>query len=449
MLGFFLVLLDVCLSLLLKCTRECNCEIFHSLIGEEFRALFISTVRTFHTCKPQQDSLYANGSEKQLYWEFLSDPKLLNTAVTRARCLVAVVGDPVSLCTLGECRGLWRDFIKRCSEKGGLYGTKMKDLEKEINACIASIQLNPEAELFVPRKVLTQNTGLKQEETKQDYPESFRHQSAYENQLVERDQHPSYQHPHTKDVWSKSFRAPTEDVVQDLPLSKCQPPNQDEEPEATFEEDNDFPDYLLEDATVFPKFMDEIIQAFVAECEETLNLDATNAKLFEDDEFPTLQSVATKHPKTISNVREPQLPAINERVDIKDLLPEVRLVNGRVEVRLVNLGFYRSPSDRATRVMVSSKHQDFLDPSVLRRLVQEEPDRYVICNLRMSPEKSEVAYAEVEDTSIPDILIKGRVRQAFHKDKVVVKLFDKKMQTKGESSVLQAQGKVVGTFSFF
>lgn len=35
---------------------------------------------------------------------FLSNKKLLNTAVTRAQSLVAVIGDPVSLCTIGRCR---------------------------------------------------------------------------------------------------------------------------------------------------------------------------------------------------------------------------------------------------------------------------------------------------------------------------------------------------------
>ncbi len=35
---------------------------------------------------------------------FLSNVKLLNTAITRAQSLVAVVGDPISLCSIGKCR---------------------------------------------------------------------------------------------------------------------------------------------------------------------------------------------------------------------------------------------------------------------------------------------------------------------------------------------------------
>ena len=127
--------------------------------GEEFRVLLISTVRTFHTCKPQQQELLSSGSDRQLYWEFLSDPKLLNTAVTRARCLVAVIGDPVSLCTVGECRSIWRDYIKRCNKRGGLHGTTMQELEKEINASIATIELNPKAQPFVPTFTKTPGKG--------------------------------------------------------------------------------------------------------------------------------------------------------------------------------------------------------------------------------------------------------------------------------------------------
>ncbi|KAJ7378399.1 hypothetical protein OS493_023655 [Desmophyllum pertusum] len=91
------------------------------------------------------------------YWEFLSDPKLLNTAVTRARCLVAVVGDPVSLCTVGECRSIWRDYIKRCNDKKGLHGTTVDELDKEVNASIASIELNPKAQSFIPNVLPTQD----------------------------------------------------------------------------------------------------------------------------------------------------------------------------------------------------------------------------------------------------------------------------------------------------
>ena len=82
-----------------------------SSTGKQFRALFISTVRTLNTCKtvPTQKSPNAknNGNtfdKEEANYGFLSDDKLLNTAITRAQSLVAVVGDPVSLCSIGKCR---------------------------------------------------------------------------------------------------------------------------------------------------------------------------------------------------------------------------------------------------------------------------------------------------------------------------------------------------------
>jgi len=43
---------------------------------------------------------------------FLSEVKLLNSAFTRAKSLLAVVGDPVALCSLGGCKKIWREFAK-------------------------------------------------------------------------------------------------------------------------------------------------------------------------------------------------------------------------------------------------------------------------------------------------------------------------------------------------
>ena len=45
---------------------------------------------------------------------FLSDQKLLNTAFTRARSMVAVIGDPAALCAIGECTNIWRTYLKHC-----------------------------------------------------------------------------------------------------------------------------------------------------------------------------------------------------------------------------------------------------------------------------------------------------------------------------------------------
>ena len=64
--------------------------------GKQFRAIFLSTVRTRRTCSVTKTA----GDEVD--YGFLSNSKLLNTAITRAQSLVAVVGDPIALCSIGR-----------------------------------------------------------------------------------------------------------------------------------------------------------------------------------------------------------------------------------------------------------------------------------------------------------------------------------------------------------
>ena len=418
--------------------------------GEEFRALFISTVRTFHTCKPQQEEVRASGSDRPLYWEFLSDPKLLNTAVTRARCLVAVVGDPVSICTVGECRSIWRDYIKRCNENGGLYGVTMEELEKELNAAIASIELNPKAEPFVPKapSMAEQSVNKEIEETKKVKNNK---KISEEPQTEEIDGEIKAKGPEisAEDSQNVNDRCSGSNFLYDSPDSSQDKNKKDEvdedDDEETVVEPGDFQDDLLDDETVSPRDLDEIILAFVKKCEETLQLDVARRSMFPDSEFPPLEATGSNAISSQTNENRYRF-SVKSREDIKDLFPEIRVVNGRVEVRLTNLGFYNSPSERVQRIIASTKEQDFLDPSVLRQLVSDEPDKYKVCNLRLNPEKFQVGYAEIEDTESPDIEIRGRVRRAFERDKVVLELVENKSPSHADSGEVRIQGKVVGRY---
>ena len=418
--------------------------------GEEFRALFISTVRTFHTCKPQQEEVRASGSDRPLYWEFLSDPKLLNTAVTRARCLVAVVGDPVSICTVGECRSIWRDYIKRCNENGGLYGVTMEELEKELNAAIASIELNPKAEPFVPKSPSMAEQSVNTEIAETKKVENNKEISK-EPQTEEIDEEVKAKGPDisAEDSQNVNDRCSGSNFLYDSPDSSQDKNKKDEvdedDDEETVVEPGDFQDDLLDDETVSPRDLDEIILAFVKKCEETLQLDVARRSMFQDSEFPPLDATGSNAISSQTNENKYRFSA-KSREDIKDLFPEIRVINGRVEVRLTNLGFYNSPSERVQRIIASTKEQDFLDPSVLRQLVSDEPDKYKVCNLRLNPEKFQVGYAEIEDTESPDIEIRGRVRRAFERDKVVLELVENKSPSHADSGEVRIQGKVVGRY---
>ncbi|KAL7639366.1 UNVERIFIED_CONTAM: hypothetical protein RMT77_009867 [Armadillidium vulgare] len=115
--------------------------------GKEFRVVILSTVRTRHTC---------SGNDSSLDFGFLSNAKLLTTAITRAQSLIAVVGDPVSLCSVGQCRKLWEEFLRQCSEAGSLHGITWANLRSQLDGIeLKKIYgLNPLAQEFIPRYLL-------------------------------------------------------------------------------------------------------------------------------------------------------------------------------------------------------------------------------------------------------------------------------------------------------
>ena len=81
----------------------------------------------------------------------MSNAKLLNTALTRAQSLVAVVGDPVALVSVGKCRKLWERFIEIAAEKKSLIGFNQNTLKSHLDAIeLKKIYgLNPLAKEFV------------------------------------------------------------------------------------------------------------------------------------------------------------------------------------------------------------------------------------------------------------------------------------------------------------
>ncbi|XP_013417543.1 helicase with zinc finger domain 2 isoform X2 [Lingula anatina] len=90
--------------------------------GKEFRALFISTVRSRHLLQSSPAiSAAAECDGEGGDYGFLSDQKLLNTAFTRAQSFVGIVGDHVALCALGDCMTVWRTYLKHCQNMKSIY----------------------------------------------------------------------------------------------------------------------------------------------------------------------------------------------------------------------------------------------------------------------------------------------------------------------------------------
>ncbi|TRY67479.1 hypothetical protein TCAL_05962 [Tigriopus californicus] len=115
--------------------------------GKQFRAIFLSTVRTRSTCIKSYDD------PDECDFGFLSNAKLMNTAITRAQSLVAVVGDPIALCSVGKCRKLWEKFLEISSQHDSLLGMKWLELRGMLDRVELkkTYVLNPFAPEFIPR----------------------------------------------------------------------------------------------------------------------------------------------------------------------------------------------------------------------------------------------------------------------------------------------------------
>ncbi|XP_078595010.1 putative helicase MOV-10 [Branchiostoma floridae x Branchiostoma japonicum] len=77
--------------------------------GQERLVIIVSTVRSTRQEYLKMDKDYNLG--------FLNNPKRFNVAITRAKALLIVVGNPYTLTRDGN----WRSFLKYCKENGGVH----------------------------------------------------------------------------------------------------------------------------------------------------------------------------------------------------------------------------------------------------------------------------------------------------------------------------------------
>ncbi|XP_030280361.1 putative helicase mov-10-B.1 [Sparus aurata] len=98
--------------------------------GKEFNVVILSTVRSFPKLT----------SHKQCTLGFIDNEKRFNVALTRARALLIVVGDPRILKTAQ----IWNKFIHYCYKEGGYRGISVYDAEEEedTDSCTLKEPLN-------------------------------------------------------------------------------------------------------------------------------------------------------------------------------------------------------------------------------------------------------------------------------------------------------------------
>ena len=392
------------------------------LLGKQFRALFISTVRTIHTCKEFRERDPGDSESPYLY--FLSDPKLLNTAVTRAQSFIAVVGDPFSLRTVGACQGLWEEFIKRCSDQGSLFGIKPNELEEGISQS----GLNVNATEFIPGALSnTIHPAAKNEDrglngTASGMPPSPPQEFKSEFKTGDRT------------FLSKGKSHLSED--DDTALTDLENVDESEPARASDSDDagdelsesddlgnaDDFAEYGNMDDTVPPESMDEIILALKAKCEENeMKRKAKEGTKEEKHEArPHVPAVdGTKNSK--SPVTSPSgFNVVGKNVVHEDYKMTTR--KGETHIFLVNMKVkYSERTERLIREP-KQKEQECLQPEYLDRLLREDPQLYRTCSLHINHERSRTLYGEIQDPGTEDILIEGNTRKYFERDKVVVKL---------------------------
>ncbi|MGH0190404.1 UNVERIFIED_CONTAM: hypothetical protein FKN15_046497 [Acipenser sinensis] len=108
------------------------------LAGGHFRVLFLSTVRTRHTYKDPSAVVKRRDQQQEepaedLEYGFLSSSRMLSTMLPRVQSLLAMVGDPVALCTIGKCQKIWERFISLCHERSNLHGVAMHEIHTQLD----------------------------------------------------------------------------------------------------------------------------------------------------------------------------------------------------------------------------------------------------------------------------------------------------------------------------
>ena len=82
--------------------------------GLEFDVVIISTVRSYVVLSYRESSNNADLG-------FLSNPKLFNTAITRAKYLCLFIAEPVALCSFGACKALWKTLLASCDKQAEFH----------------------------------------------------------------------------------------------------------------------------------------------------------------------------------------------------------------------------------------------------------------------------------------------------------------------------------------
>ena len=388
---------------------------------------------------------------------FLSDPKLLNTALTRAQSLIAVVGDPFSLRTVGKCQGLWEDFIKRCSDDGKLFGIEHDELEDSIS----QTGLNVNAAEFVPTAVTAVTTTNQQLAT--DPGDSLSEESLQENnfdiQLKSEDS--TFSAEKTCSSVKYDSHDDTKHCISDEILpeeEECESTSEGNDAGDEMSENDDlgnaddFAEFNNVDDTVPPINRDPIIQALKKKCEDKvlqqrLKGKERNGQNKKDGRDLSVDSEQDK--EKMMNYHHENDNHADKKISGSKIVHEdikMKTKKGKTQIFLVNIN--HRYSERTERLISQPKvhYQERLEPEYLDRLLRDDPNLYRECTLKVSNEGVRSMYGELRDVDSEDILIERNTRQCFDRDRVVVKLSEKVFDDndKKQGSSTEIRGTICG-----
>ena len=355
---------------------------------------------------------------------FLSDPKLLNTALTRAQSLVVVVGDPFSLRTVGKCQGLWEDFIKRCSDDGKLFGIEHDELEDSIS----QTGLNVNAAEFVPTAVTAVTTTNQQLAT--DPGDSLSEESLQENnfdvQLKSEDSTFSAEKTCSSvkyDAHDDTKHSISDEIAPEEEECESTSEGNDAGDEMSENDDlgnaDDFAEFSNVDDTVPPINRDPIIQALKKKREDKalqqrLKGKERNGENKEDRRDLSVDSEQDK--EKMMNYHHENDNHADKKISGSEIVHEdikMKTKKRKTQIFLVNI--IHRYSERTERLISQPKvhYQERLEPEYLDRLLRDDPNLYRECTLKVSNEGVRSMYGELRDVDSEDILIERNTRQCL------------------------------------
>ena len=323
---------------------------------------------------------------------------------------------------MGNCQGLWEEFIKRCSDDGNLFGIEHTELEESISQS----GLNINASEFVPTK--TAATILQSSKCASDSSSiSFSLENCLDTSLeIEDNSSPVNEASRFSQMHDLS------EVAKHHVLDQSALESTDASDELSENDGNadDFAEFDNVDETVPPKSMDPIIQALKKKCEEKALNQKLKAKAKSEENTEETRKLDSC---TEQDVDELELHDVQEQ-KIDNTTTGTKIVHGdfkittkrgKVNISLVNMKYKYSERTERLISQRNAPDQERLQTEYLDRLLNKDPEHYRECTLRVNFDRERSAYGELRDSDSEDIILEGNTRQIFDRDVIVVKLLEK------------------------